>query len=130
MLVRGIVLEKLMNELTQADRDRIAGREWAEEVMREVNDEVNTDDFRRGFWREVKSFQRVVETNKSETALSDERSREFGKRMVEFGKFRGQRYDDVPLDYLEWLADQGVVLRRYLESRRIKIERGKDEHAR
>ena len=110
--------------LSQADRDRIAGRRWAEEVLHEVEDEGNSDAFRAGFWREIR--RRVKLRKPSKTVMSDRKSREFGRRVVEFGKFRGQRYDDVPLDYLEWLADQGTELQAYLESRRVKEERDKD----
>lgn len=110
-----------MNTLTQADRDRIDGRVFAEKVFRDVKERNVSDAFRVGFWREIRRRAKIKQPSK--TAMSDERSQEYGHMMVEFGKFLGQRYDDVPLDYLEWLVDQGTELRAYLESRRVKQER-------
>ena len=61
-----------------------------------------------------------------ERPMTDVESREFGTEQIPFGKFRGTPYDSVPLEYLEWLADESLVmaqnLRRYLKSRRIKGE--------
>ncbi len=111
-----------MDVLPQADKDRIDGRVFAEEVFRDVEETNFSDDFRMGFWREVRRLSKVKARQSDKTAMSDERSWEFGCRIVEFGKFRGKRYDDVPLDYLEWLADQGAELQSYLKSRRVKAE--------
>ena len=110
-----------MSGLSQADKDRIDGRVFAEVVLRDVRS--MSDDFLVGFWREMRRQVKVKEKESSKTKMSDQKSREFGRRVVEFGKFRSQRYDDVPLDYLEWLADQGAELQLYLESRRVKAER-------
>ena len=109
--------------LTKADKDRIDGRAFAEEVLRDVEEADFSDAFRIGFWREIRRRVKVLSESKStKSIMSDERAREYGHRMVEFGKFRGKRYDDVPLDYLEWLADQGAELLSYLKSRRIRDE--------
>jgi len=112
-----------MDGLPQADKDRIDGRVFAEEVFRDVEEADFSDAFRVGFWREVRRLSKVKARQSDKTVMSDNRSREFGRRMGEFGKFRGKRYDDVPLDYLEWLADQGTELLSYLKSRRVKAER-------
>ena len=109
--------------LIKVDKDRIDGRVFAEEVLRDVEEADFSDAFRIGFWREIRRRVKALSTNKlTKLTMSDERSREYGRRMVEFGKFRGKRYDDVPLDYLEWLADQGAELLSYLKSRRIRDE--------
>jgi len=111
--------------LTQADKDRIDGRVFAEEVLRDIEEADFSGAFRVGFWREIRRRVKVEEkTEQSDkTVMSDIRAKEFGRRMVEFGKFQGKRYDDVPLDYLEWLADQGKELLSYLKSRRVRVER-------
>lgn len=54
--------------------------------------------------------------------LSDEDARAFGHRLLGFGQYRDYRYDDVPLGYLEWLADQNIQLVRYIRSRRVQGE--------
>jgi len=51
-------------------------------------------------------------------------ARNFGSSIVPFGKHNNVPVDSVPMDWLEWLADQTFVddLRRYLESERVKSE--------
>jgi hypothetical protein len=56
------------------------------------------------------------------TPLSDEAARKFGRRTLGFGIHRDKRYDEVPLDYLEWLADQHTDLVRYIRSQRVQRE--------
>lgn len=62
--------------------------------------------------------------------MTDDEARLFGRFPVPYGEFRGRPVDDVPMDRLDWYADQtfGDQLRRYLASRRIKNEkRDEDE---
>jgi len=109
--------------LTKADRDRIDGREFAEEVLRDVEGTNFSSAFLSGFWREVRCRAKMRRADVPANAgMSNERSKVFGRRTIEFGKYSGKRYDDVPLEYLEWLADQGAELLSYLRSRRIKDE--------
>lgn len=61
--------------------------------------------------------------------IDDRRSREIGAMTFEYGMHKGVRIDSVPMDYLEWIAgtwkdEWGDKIRQYLESPRIKIERG------
>ena len=112
--------------MDQRDQDRIKGREWAEEVMADVRSHVS-DDYQEGFWRRIEKELPRRKEDDSSKAMTDEQSKAFGRSMVEFGKYIFQRYDDVPLDYLEWLADQNTTLARYLESRRIREERKEAE---
>ena len=57
-------------------------------------------------------------------AMTDEEARLFGNDIMNFGKYKGARVDDVPLDYLEYIDgdDWRGKLRRYLRSRRIRVE--------
>jgi len=55
--------------------------------------------------------------------MPDQQAKAFGSQVIFFGKYSGGTYDDCPLDYLEWLADQNAALVRYLKSRRIQEER-------
>jgi hypothetical protein len=104
--------------MTQSDRDRIAGREWAEAVLDDLAD--HTADFLVGFRRRMLAEYRAAEVDR--TAMSDDAARRFGDQIITFGVHQGQRYDDVPLEYLEWLADQNAALVRYVRSRRVKAE--------
>ncbi len=50
----------------------------------------------------------------------------FEQEVITFGMHSGKRYADVPLEYLQWLADQSRqnfhCLWRYLKSERVKRE--------
>jgi len=78
------------------------------------------------FWDELRKFLpiKAIPTLPGLTAMSDSESREFGSRLMEFGKFAGTRINETPLEYLEWLADLPLAreFRRYLASRRIRAE--------
>jgi hypothetical protein len=109
-------------------RERIEGHRWAEEVLSDVGEHGSVV-FTEGFWREVakhmpERFKIVVRTARP---MTDEESRRFGGDRLKFGKYFNERYDEVPLDYLEWLVERNEELRRYLTSRRIKEEKGDDE---
>lgn len=54
--------------------------------------------------------------------MSDDDARMFGRSVVSFGVHRDKCYDDVPLEYLEWLADRNTEILRYIRSRRIRAE--------
>jgi hypothetical protein len=57
--------------------------------------------------------------------FSDAQARCWGKSRMQFGKYEGQAIDQVPLSYLEKLAEPNDFtrhLRRYLASHRIAIE--------
>ncbi len=53
-------------------------------------------------------------------------AKRFGATTIEFGKHAGRRHDEVPADYLEWLADASREtwrnLTRYLKSERVRSE--------
>ena len=58
--------------------------------------------------------------------MDDAESRAFGNTEIHFGFYTGTRYDEISLEYLEWLADESMDtannLKRYLASRRILEE--------
>lgn len=58
--------------------------------------------------------------------MTDGQSRAFGCSLMQFGKYNGQRIDEIPRDYLEWLVEeQETFLRKlqgYLMSDRVKRE--------
>jgi hypothetical protein len=110
--------------MSEADRERIAGHRTAEEVIDAWIVDGGSEDFQLGFWREMakrmpERFKTVVKTARP---MTDEESRHFGDKQVEFGRHVGKRYDEVPLSYLEWLVERNEELRRYLASRRVRDE--------
>lgn len=52
--------------------------------------------------------------------MEDQEADRYGRMVAGFGRFKGQRYRDIPRDYLEWLADQKrdewQALHRYLNA--------------
>ncbi len=60
------------------------------------------------------------------SAMTDQQARQFGRRSMPFGRHKGRRVDEVPLDYLVWLADHAALfvadLRRYCRSPRLQSE--------
>ena len=105
--------------LSKDDEDRIAGRKWAEEVFDDVPKQTKA--FQTGFRREVRRRIKRQVTVEAQP-MTDKQAREFGKGRIEFGKYKGYMLEVIPLEYLEWLADQGVMLHRYLLS--LKDARG------
>ena len=64
------------------------------------------------------------ETPETLATMTDDQSRQFGSTSMPFGQYRGTRVDEVPLDYLSWIADDQFLrdLPRYLRSRRVQME--------
>jgi hypothetical protein len=106
--------------MDQSDEDRMKGRLWAEELIEDLGGE--SPDYCQGFLRAIKAALEQEQKEIDLKAMSDEESKRFGNQIIEFGKYRGKRYDDVPLDYWQWLADENNKIQRYLRSQRIKKE--------
>jgi len=116
-----------MIDLTTLDpatlKKRIEGRKWAEEVLGDLPADEQ-DPFRRGFMDRIKRCFNVAELDSR--AMSNRESCDFGRQVITFGQHIGKIYDEVPLDYLDWLAEQNAKLVRYVRSRRIRDEREHD----
>lgn len=102
----------------------IAMRKAAEDLIELATTEYGRDE---RFWEVVRNHAVAfapMPPSPPETIapLSDEAARKFGRIVLSFGLHRGKRYDEVPLDYLEWLADSRTDLVRYIRSRRIQSE--------
>jgi hypothetical protein len=58
--------------------------------------------------------------------MDDKEAKEYGKRSLGFGQHANEPIEDVPLEYLCWLADTSrqtwQSLHRYLNNPRIKTE--------
>jgi hypothetical protein len=111
-------------DVEQTNQYRIDGRIWAEEALEGLEGE--SPEFAEGFWRAIRRRSPKPSPIAS-GAMSDEQAREFGKKHIRFGQHSGDRYDAVPLDYLEWLSDANAELARYLGSRRIQAEQATED---
>lgn len=96
----------------------IDGRKWAEAVIQDLDN--NSTEFQAAFWRAL--GKHLAPTDLDPKAMTDEEAKEFGQQTISFGKHNGETYDNIPIDYLEWLADRNLPLTRYLRSRRIRDE--------
>ncbi len=61
-------------------------------------------------------------------AITDDQARNLGKLVIPKGKHKGKTLNDIPIDYLEWVADNwtcqiGEAVRKYIESPGVRAER-------
>lgn len=115
-------------DLESIIRDNIAGRRAAELLIAMAKEEADklAPKARLRFWECIKEVADEVLPEKKLEPMSDKECRAFGDEQMQFGKYEGKYVDDVPLPYLEWMADSEAKharkLSRYLQSRRIRQE--------
>lgn len=126
-------------QLDERIQQRIDARREADEVAALISGSLAAlpnDDARVQFWKRLRSTTPILVDGNAGDAkpekpepllpMSDRESKEFGGKPMEFGKHKGTRVDEVPLEYLLWLSqtkDQFKIdLRRYVMSRRIQAE--------
>lgn len=102
-----------------SDQQRIAGRQWAEDVLLSLDG--TSPDYRLGFRRRMKAWLAEQDPPMPRT-MRDEEARVFGNLIVEFGKYAGKRVDDVPLEYWDWCLQENEKVRNYVASRRVQAE--------
>jgi uncharacterized protein (DUF3820 family) len=110
---------------------KVAARELAAIYIEMMNNEVSKQTDAcvvAAFWDEIRKAvpkkQWVPEPLPPIKPMSDADAKVFGNHIIGWGKWAGTRIDDIPLEYLEWVAEQTFQgsLREYLASRRIKAE--------
>ena len=58
-------------------------------------------------------------------AMTDAEAKAFGREIMSFGKHKGDKLRDIPLEYLAWLADQArfhIDVMRYFRSGDVRRE--------
>ena len=117
---------------------RIAAR-YAAEVLAQLADE-EAKEHGNHFWKCLHDICCAHVFCKEEQAKADRKHRRemtdgevqrFGLSLIPFrGEFQGKKVSDVPLERLQWYADQTFIdeLRRYLRSERIKMEISQHEN--
>ncbi len=121
-------------------RSRVVGRTAATDLLSLIKEDLAAlgPVSRQAFWEHLAEESRRMRAtfdspSPGEPALdgdinqpmSDQAAASYGKVEVKFGKYRGRRVDEVPLDYLAMLVDDNQFkrqVRRYLASPRIKRE--------
>lgn len=116
-------------------KQRIAGRKHAAECAGLFDLHSLGDDGSESFFDHLRSvfpkwLAKPVPAPPEPQPMSDLQAKAFGASLMTFGKHAGTRIDQVPLEYLLWLADAPdewkADLRRYLKSRRVQIEQDTD----
>lgn len=90
------------------------------------------------FWltliAQIRAMTHLTEEEKpkpiEELPMTIDEAKVFGKQIMTFGQHQGKQIDQVPIDYLDFIADTTPFyknLRRYLKSDRIKRERITEE---
>ncbi len=124
--VRDIVVGRIQTRIKARESGKVICELIIDEQKRfvDVSDGVGLSQF----WETIRSVlpPKPEPPAKPQAAkpFSAEESKRFGRTPIPYGEFRGLTVDQVPLDRLEWYADQRFAdnLRRYLASRRIQDE--------
>lgn len=103
--------------LDQSDKDRIAGRVWAEEAISVATCESAA--FLEGFNRAIRKHQPREEVQQPYT-MTEAEAIEFEKNVIGFGKHADETYGTAPTDYIVWLAEASATLLKYARSDRFK----------
>lgn len=101
------------------DKARIDGSKWAEEVAAYAAEQTDPD-YAFGFYRTMARLLPREHRPVPQTTLrpmSDQESRAFGNIPCPYRKWEGLRIDDVERPYLDFIAEAGRKLGRYLASR-------------
>ena len=117
------------------DRDRIqrraSGAKHLSDVISLAELSDKSPDFLFGFARAMREFadgvSEVSPVQETSKAMTDAESRAFEQRACPYRKHQGTPYSDVPIDYLDFVAEGTVPLQRYLGSERAKIRREVEE---
>lgn len=127
----------MTSDQTQRIAARIEGRKLCETIFDMVAEEARALQAAHGraasesFWENFRTafeghFPASATPADEHNPMSDVQARAFGERAIPFGQHKGRRVDEVPMDYLCWLADSPEdfkgELRRYLRSNRLQRE--------
>ena len=103
--------------LDESDKQRIAGRKWAEEAIEYAIDQGA--DFLVGFGREIER-RRPCEEIRQPYTMTEAEAIEFEKQVIGFGTHADKTYGTAPTDYIAWLTEASVELLKYARSDRFK----------
>lgn len=101
--------------LIHARKEGEAAYSFLEDVERALESPLE----KTRFWETVlNKIAKEKGSNEPQSYMDDKEAREFEKRTLDFGKYRGRRIEEVPLTYLDWLVGQSetfmATTRRYL----------------
>lgn len=108
--------------MSGALKARIAGRQNCEACLVMLI-ENEPPEYAQGVANACEDFAaaiRKLQGKEQPTALltmTPEQATAFENERITFGKHAGERYGDIPREYLEWLADSAIRLQAYLRSK-------------
>lgn len=115
-----------MNDAEKRIKSLVDGRETAETVLGMLYPWQREDEhFMAAFVQEIiKSSGLAVEARKPEIDKTPACFERLRSTTIEFGKYAGLTYDEVPLNYLDWICGQQedslLLLRGYLMHPQLK----------
>lgn len=76
-----------------------------------------------GIFKKFPEIKEVMAASSRLPRMTEEESEHFESRTMEFGKYAGDKVQDVPIGYLDWLAkhDFMSMLSKYLMSERARV---------
>ena len=101
-------------------QSRIEYRKYTDSLLEEAFAEAEDEHEKQGMISACISFIRQNAPKSLPDEVDDGWAADFERQKIKFGKHSGQRYADVPIEYLIWLDEQGHPLRDYLRSERGK----------
>ena len=104
--------------LDESDKQRIAGRKWAEETIETAMDEG--PDFMDGFVRQIRRVFAAELTKNDPDVMTEEEAIAFEAERITFGKHSGSTWGEAPASWIAWLSDQQRPLNRYVRSERFQ----------
>jgi len=99
---------------------RATGRKLAKSLLELAALADVSADTAAAFWDEIRTGLRATHEPVSATAMTDDEASVFEATLIEFGQYQGLKYGVVDIDYLAWLADKSIKLRRYMQSARAQ----------
>lgn len=110
---------------TKEIEQRIEGRKTAEELFEEY---CHGEDpaWIEGFARACYAFAEKRLPRQPSEVMTTTEAKVFETEKLQFGKHSGEFIGDIPMSYLNWLADNNRPMIKYVDSQR-GIERAEEE---
>ena len=98
---------------------RVQGRKLANQILELVDNRFRNPDCVEAFLHELRT-NLLPEKVAEETKHRDRQFAEFANYRLGFGEHKGSKLEDIPRQYLEWLADSSTetleMVTGYLEA--------------
>lgn len=113
--------------MTDAQRiqERIQGRGLAKTILALAELDSQPPNVVEAFWDHFNTDGMLYQMREDRaeldrSAMTDEQADEFEHTKIDFGKYQGELFCNIPIEYIAWLADKSIGLRRYMQSSRAQ----------